>query len=685
MAFIRWASISEAARYEGDAHAAARSSTFRADIQGLRALAVLAVLFFHIWPHAIPGGFVGVDVFFVISGYLITGLLLRELESTGRIRLLDFYARRARRLLPAATLVLIAVALAMPLLPPARWSDTAMGIVAAALYVENWHLASLAVDYLASEDAPSPVQHYWSLSIEEQFYLVWPLVMIGVAWMFRGSGSLRRRLFAVLAAITLTSLGLSIWLTGTDGEAAYFATHTRVWELCLGGLLAVAALPQPSRRLGEIMRACGLAMIGVSIFAFSGATAFPGYAALLPTLGCALLLWPRTAAGPWTFHGLLASRPAQYLGDISYSLYLWHWPLIVIAGIYDTGDIGLPLGLTLLTLSLTLAALTTRFVEEPIRHWQPEAWRVLGLAAASIGFCVIFATIGYRQIGMQVITAYDGSPDYPGAKAFLDGAPVPDVESPIPPLSLLKKDRSVVYRDDCHLSAEDTGLNPCVFGARNGPRVMLIGDSHAATWVPALAMLAEQKGWRLESHTKSFCPLLLAPVIRREAPYVECQQWGQALLESMRQSPPLLVITTQYRIHRMAEGGSQAAEQRTGHAVADLWRELRGRGISVIGIADVPKLDIRPDQCIQQDAACAADQGKVQGQGDPMTVAKRLMPEVPVVDMSDALCREGKCPMIIGNIVAWRDSHHLTASFVRSMAGRFNQRILAAMEQADKP
>lgn len=234
--------------------------SFRSEIQGLRAIAVVSVVIFHVWPWMLPGGYVGVDVFFVISGYLITGLLVREIEATGRISILQFYERRVRRLVPAATLVLLAVALSIPLLPGSRWQDTAIENAASALYIENWRLAWLAVDYLGAENPPSPVQHYWSLSIEEQFYIFWPLLMIAGAVLARRMGAgVRTVLLALLALVTVASFVKSLVLTRTDPAQAYFVTHSRIWELGIGGLLSIARLPTPPARgrTAALGRACG--------------------------------------------------------------------------------------------------------------------------------------------------------------------------------------------------------------------------------------------------------------------------------------------------------------------------------------------------------------------------------------------------------------------------------------------
>lgn len=480
----------------------------KAEIQGLRAIAVGSVLLFHLWPNMLPGGYVGVDVFFVISGYLITGLLFREAASTGTISLTRFYERRIRRLLPAATAVLLAVAACLPLLPHARWQDTAYEIAASALYVENWRLAWLAVDYLGAENAPSPVQHYWSLSIEEQFYIVWPLIMIGVLVLAKGR-TLRRTLWIALACIAVVSLAASVILTANDQATAYFVTHTRMWELALGGLLALSVLPDMSDGLRETLRIAGLAAIGFACVAFSSATEFPGAAALVPTLGGALVISAGSSNRPASTYRLLASSPAQWLGDVSYSIYLWHWPLIIFAGtLLSQSHLSAKAGAVVLAASLLLAWLSYKFIEQPFRHPGRRAFPALVAGAASIASVVLVsgaALLTVRGSGAEIAVP---SATYPGALALVSGAPVPQVSAPIPPLAKVPQDMPDAYRTDCHLDQKMSELHPCVFGPENASfRLLLSGDSHAANWIPALQALAEKRGWRVETHTKSACQL----------------------------------------------------------------------------------------------------------------------------------------------------------------------------------
>jgi len=645
------------------------------EIQGLRAIAVGSVLLFHIWPNIVPGGYVGVDVFFVISGYLITGLLVREAEASGRISLVGFYDRRIRRLLPAATLVLISIALCIGLLPQARWEDTAYELIASALYVENWRLAWLAVDYLGSENVPSPVQHYWSLSIEEQFYVVWPLIMMVVLGALRPK-DFRQSLLFLLIIVLLGSLLASIILTGRNPQAAYFVTQTRVWELALGGGLAIIALPRLSEPLREIMRLLGLGAILVASFAFTKETPFPGYAALLPTLGCALVIIAGKSEGRWSSFKVLAIGPAQYLGDISYSIYLWHWPLTVFSlAFIEATSHSLTTGFLVFAATILLADITKRFVEDPFRNRQTTI-RTYASGAASIAVSVLAALLVLLVVDSRApSTAASPAPDlYPGARVLTEGALAPQVTDPIPAIAQIRRDIPEAYREGCHLQIEDVELNPCRFGPPNAKfRVLLAGDSHAANWIPAMEQLALTRGWSLETHTKSGCPLLVEPTLLRGGPYEACLAWSKLLLDHIAGTKPDVVITAQSAAVRMFDKDKTVEE-----TLVRTWREILDKDVKVIAIADTPRHAVNPAECIEKDPACASPREAVM-RDDPTLAAQRLEPRVSLIDMNDAICTPTSCPMILGNVVVWRDEHHLTATYSRSLATALGKRIEAAV------
>ncbi|GAA0479493.1 hypothetical protein Ade02nite_39590 [Paractinoplanes deccanensis] len=336
--------------------AAGSTPGFRPDIEGLRAVAVALVVLFHAGVPGVGGGYVGVDVFFVISGFLITSLMLREVAATGRISLLGFTARRCRRILPAAGAVLIAVVLASyHWLGFLRGDEIAEDASWAALFASNFRFASQGVDYLASQAAPSPVQHFWSLAVEEQFYLFWPAALVLLLWL-----GFRWALPYWLAGAVALSFAYSVWQSGTW---AYFSPATRAWELGAGCLLALVAarLHLVPYRIAGAMAASGLALVVVAALTFDETTPFPGYAAALPVVGTVLVLAGRGDA-------LLARRPLMWLGRLSFSLYLWHWPVLIIAEQAEGGPLGARQRALLVLLSLGLAVMTYVCVEDPIRR-----------------------------------------------------------------------------------------------------------------------------------------------------------------------------------------------------------------------------------------------------------------------------------------------------------------------------
>lgn len=411
---------------------------FRPDIEGVRAVAIILVLLYHAAVPGFSGGFVGVDVFFVVSGFLITGLIVRELRRTGTVSLPNFYARRARRLLPAAALaLLVTMAASAVMLPPLRVPDVAGDAAAAALYVSNIRFALQATDYLQAELAPSPLLHFWSLGVEEQFYLFWPALLLLVATFRRGGV---RNLGPAIAVVAVLSLGLSIWLTGVSGPWAFFSLPTRAWELGLGALIAVSAarLAAIPARLAAVAGWVGLAMVVASAFVIDSSTPFPGTAAILPVAGTALVVvaglrWPATMPSR-----LLAVPPMRFFGRISYSLYLWHWPMIVLPAAALDAELPLAVRVALAALTIPVAAASQRWVEDPIRHGRfvgLQTRRTLAMAGAlTVSVAVISLGIG-RWAGPAVPTVAAGEvsdlvsepvgsalPDDPG---LLPGDPLP--------------------------------------------------------------------------------------------------------------------------------------------------------------------------------------------------------------------------------------------------------------------
>ena len=354
------------------ASAVAQRSSVRPEIQALRAVAIGCVLLYHFWPAALPAGFIGVDVFFVVSGFLITGLLLRDADRHDRVRLKDFYVRRIRRILPAAMVVLTSCAVATILfVPRTEWRPFLQQTLSSALYVENWHLARDSQIPALADLESTPVQHFWSLSVEEQFYLVWPLLIILALWIAARSGRRRTEvLAAVLVVTTVASFVYGSILTLQDHNLAYFSTLARGWEFGVGGLLAMLPRIEGDRLLRTRAGAqwLGLGAIILAGLAFTDEDRFPGTIALLPVLGTVAIIWAGMPRGAFSLAPIVGWRPVQWFGDISYSLYLWHWPIIMFTP-YITGQPSPPgVMVLLLLLSIGVADASKRWIEDPFRR-----------------------------------------------------------------------------------------------------------------------------------------------------------------------------------------------------------------------------------------------------------------------------------------------------------------------------
>ena len=395
----------------------------RPEIQALRAVAIGCVVLYHFWPAVLPAGFVGVDVFFVVSGFLITGLLLRDAERYGRVRLREFYVRRARRILPAALVVLSACAVATLLfVPRVEWRPFLQQILSSSLYVQNWHLARDSQIPSRADLESTPVQHFWSLSVEEQFYLVWPLLIILALWLAMRLGRRRQVLIAaVLAVATVASFVHGVVLTAQDHNLAYFSTLSRAWEFGVGGLLAIvpAVVGERLRRTRALAAWIGLAAIAIAARTFTDPELFPGTIGLVPVLGTAAVIWagmPRAALSSAPIAGL---RPVQWFGGISYSLYLWHWPIIMFTPYIVGQPSQAPVMVLLLVLSIVVADASKRWIEDPFRRAvprdrvrMPRSRRIAVAAGAAVAAVVLLTSglAGYtvEKPGAQLCRQADG-------------------------------------------------------------------------------------------------------------------------------------------------------------------------------------------------------------------------------------------------------------------------------------
>ncbi|MEL4318997.1 acyltransferase family protein [Leifsonia sp. YIM 134122] len=645
----------------------------RTDIQGMRALAVGIVVLFHCGVPWLPGGYVGVDVFFVISGFLITTHLLSSLTGAGGISFADFYARRARRILPASLVVVALTVLASILwVPPLMLRQMFNAAIATALYVPNVLFAVQGTDYLA-ETTPSVFQHYWSLGVEEQFYLVWPAVLALAFHLCRRS---TRGLFAVIAVIVAASFVGGLVLTFTNPPWAFFSLPTRAWELGAGGLLAMVMRTDPawvrSRAAGAAAWLGLAAIVGASLL-FDETTLFPGYAALLPVLGAVLMIAGGDVGTSWSPGRAMSLKPLQLLGLISYSVYLVHWPLIVIPQQAASPSAPLPPGalLALGAASVPLGALLYRFVETPFRN--PPALvaarprRSLLLAGAASVVIVVFSATAAQAISAQRLDSGTAAPviaprAHPVGTAF--------VASNIrPALRLTSDDNPSIYDDGCHRDIPSTDASACTFGSDpDAPRVVLFGDSHGAQWFPALLPLAETGAILLETDTKSDCPSVLVDPETVE-PYPQCESWRSDVIERLNAAPPALIVLASYSGHYRPPATSAESYGEQWHAALEKTVAALP-AVPVDWITDTPHQESTPSICLSahlDDAdACAVDRD------DAIDMAlqeqERTVDGIGWIDMNDYVCGPEKCPAVIGSYLVYRDRDHLTATYSRALS-----------------
>lgn len=655
---------------------------FRGDIQGLRAVAVGAVVLYHAGVPFLPGGYIGVDVFFVISGFLITSHLLTGLRRDGRVHFGTFYARRVRRILPASFVVLIVSVLAALIwYPPLLMREVWMGALATAFYVPNLLFAAQGTNYLA-ETTPSLFQHYWSLGIEEQFYLLWPLLL------FIGYRLLRKPkpLFAVLLVAVALSFTAGAILTFQSQPWSFFGLPTRAWELGVGGVAAFLLTYRPDFVRGPaaaILAWAGVAGIICSATLFTSSTPFPGFWAAAPVLSTAAVIVGGSATSAFGPKRMLSTHGMMYVGLISYSLYLVHWPILMLTQAAVGFENPLPLWATLLlgAASFPAAWVLYRFVEDPARRsrWStsgPPRRTLLAAGAASLSAALIACGAFMYSNSKPLFVAQEA----PATVTAIPPAPTSFVPSNLtPPLREASGDQPIVYADGCHLDFTQTDIGDCVYGDEQAPRIVLFGDSHAAQWFPALLGFAERNGLAVENRTKSSCPSVSADVLRDGVPYSSCDSWRSAVIEHINREKPALVVIANYGVANIE---TQGQDYDTAWSAA-LERTLSAIDAPRVVIADTPDLENTPSVCLSANLDSAERCGKPRdasvSQGPraaEQAVAESL--SVPYIDLTDYLC-DTQCEPILGNTLVYRDAHHLTATFSAQMAGPLGNELSAVL------
>ncbi|MFN8163757.1 MAG: acyltransferase family protein [Solirubrobacterales bacterium] len=658
---------------------------FRPDIEGLRAVAIGAVLLCHAGISLFAGGYVGVDVFFVISGFLITRLLLGEVERTGRISLRRFYARRAKRLLPLSAVLLAAVGvLSLLLLSPLRAVEVSGDIISSALYTANWHFASQSVDYFAQDIEPSPLLHLWSLAIEEQFYLVWPTLLLAVTWFWRRRGaSVRPVLWATLAVVLVGSLVLGIQLTDNQPASAYFSTFGRAWELALGAALATLGVVRIPRHTASAIGWVGIGAILYAALAFDAATPFPGIAALVPTVGaaCLILAGSSVHANPkGAPAGLLSLRPVRYVGRISYSWYLWHWPALVFATVI-WGPLSWLAGLAVVAVSWIPTAITHSWIEDPVRRSKALARLPNRALAIGAGCMAIGVGSGLMLTDLQPVLRTAPLADVTGAGALAQQVTPQRRADAVRPNPLrARADRSRMFYDGCLVGIGGTNSNRCLYGDPNGKRtIILFGDSHAMQYFPALEALAEVHHWRLIALTKAECTpgevRIRSMVADRE--YSQCDAWREDSLRRIEESAGSATVVmsgdtayTPYGSDGSELTGSAAAAAMEAGYIATLER-IRHAGLRTAVIRDTPASASDVPSCVSEDLdhldTCAFPRVRDRDKEFDARAA-RSTPGAHLIDVTGEICPGDLCRAVIGNALVYRDRSHLTATFARTLS-----------------
>ena len=651
---------------------------FRSDIEGLRGLMIVLVVLFHAGVSWAAGGFVGVDVFFVISGFFITGVLLREHENDGRIDIARFYGQRALRLAPAFLVVLLAtLAAVMWLYAPIDRAPILASARPIAFYSGNAEFARNTVDYFSAGE--NPLLHTWSLAVEEQFYLVWPLLLIVVLWLVRARtrddyiGAVRAErkwLVSGIALAGLLSLGASVHLTDTAQPMAFFSMSTRIWEFALGALVAV--LFSDSEVIGAAagtgLQCAGLVAIGFGVVTYDRATPYPGIAALVPALGAVAMLVGGARAPDGIVSRALSGRWLQWLGRMSYAWYLWHWPLVGIGGALDP-RLGVAGKLAWSAAALVLAWITYHAIERPARDGRLRN-TTHRLTHASLGASAVVALMAHGA--MRVAERDVAKPDQRALVAA-------------------RNDRMT---HDCWATTVDEPKGPCEFGdVSSSTTIALLGDSHAEHWLGGLDRAGRARGWKIVAMVKGGCPVADMPTMmhhRLKRYYTECTRYREAMVQRIITQRPSAIILSSWD-HYIPADGADADWQVT----PEMWRtglrrtyeRLTATGIPVVVIRGTPRAWFDVPACLSRRAAdlpfatdCSYDRA---GSLSPVALraqndAARGLP-IRFVDLNDAICTTVRCGVVTNGVVVFTDDNHLTASFSKSVAPLLGARVAQAM------
>lgn len=660
------------------------------EIEGLRGIALTLVVLFHLFGNGRVSG--GVDVFLVISAFLLSRSIFRKATQAGGVRLAEHFGGVAARLVPPAALVLAAVGtVTLLLLPPALQRQNFQEILASALYYENWELINSQLAYGAAGPNTSPLQHFWSLSLQGQFFLAWPFIVLALVWVARRSRiSALRVVLAVTIILTIASAVFAVYLTAIDQQVAYFHTLARFWELGAGAILGLTL----SRiRLGSALRAVfiwsGLILVVSCGFFIDGGSLFPGPWTLWPVLGTLLVIVGAGTGGAPSSTKALGHPVLRFFARISYPLYLWHWPfLIFYLQVRDQDSVGWAGAAFIFGASVLLAWLTTVLVETPVARLRARLSPGRLAAIPLIATLVVTAGAGAAIIrsdsarAEQFLAMSNPSPENVGARALTEGIePSPNAEV-IPDSSVAFDDLPEVYSQGCIQNyRSEPGMDEvlvCESPVRNPTKtIVMSGGSHVQQWYPAVAAVAEQEGWAVIVLDKDGCRLALPDANMKQS--ASCESWNEKAIPELIALNPDAVFTV-----GSETASPEAAEEYTPEGQVEAWREIADAGIPVVTVRDTPRFSFRVPECVQAATSkdlsgCGIARGETYADESPFFGVADMPDGVSHLDLSDAFCTAERCEPVVGNVFVYRDDDHMTATYATTVAPALREALREAV------
>ncbi|KAB8129180.1 acyltransferase [Gracilibacillus oryzae] len=658
---------------------------FRPELEGVRVLAAFLVAVYHIWFGKVSGG---VDVFFIVSGYLITTSLLSRVARHGTINLTEYYLGLVRRLWPLAlTVILFSIAASYFIFPASRWISIVPEALSSIFYYENWQLAFNSVDYLAQNVNASPFQHFWALSLQGQFYITWPVIIFLAYFLAKKlfKTPLRKTLLTVLIVMFAASLSYSVYITAVNQPWAYFDTFARVWEFSLGGILALLL---PYLKMPKAV-AFIIGWLGFCIIAFTGmvlpvSDVFPGYAALLPIFGVIFVIVAAENASAFGVQKLLGTKLFLFLGSVSYAFYLWHWPLYIFyLAYFDVDNVSIPAGIGIILVAFGISLITSKLIEKPIQRLSPREAKkkIVGIAMAFL-IPVAAVAISWNVYGQQLLGDIDTDVDtalIEEQENYVNLEVLPEEyysndedEEVIPDFISVTKDLPAFYEDtQCYTTMAGEGVKTCSYGETENPEytLALVGGSHSGHWFPPLVEAASEMGIELQLYYKDACRFSADDF--GGGLDETCMDWNEELEDVLAENMPDMIFTT------ATVAGSIEIPQ----AYLDKWQQYEDL-TQIIAIRDTPKFPYEIPTCVEDKgiSECHVDREGMVDEGKITDTETEIPDNVHLVDFSDYFCDDETCYSVLNNIIIYRDSNHITTTFAKTLTEPFKEELEAVID-----